>query len=140
MVMRETLGKFSAQMTIVIVDETSIPVTPTPTVTWHETLLSLCHLATSCSHPVQGKERSVPEFCYSLGLEVTAVNGDFSDSVDFPIVALLQKVVIRFAHAYSCRSTHAVCLFLYLTSTILTTLTTLLKCNIQTLMKLSRSK
>ena len=34
------------------VDETSMPVIPTPTVTWHETLFSLCHLATSSSHPV----------------------------------------------------------------------------------------
>ena len=39
----------------VTVDETSIPVTLTPTVTWHETLFSLCNVATSSSHPVQGQ-------------------------------------------------------------------------------------
>ena len=78
-------------------------------------------------------------FCYSLGFGTTAVSGDSRDKVDVLIVVPLQTSVIRFAHApftvlLSCSR---VCPVLYLPSPILTTLSTLHKCNIHILLKLS---
>ena len=49
---REKVPRVKSPLKLRAVDETSMPVIPTPTVTWHETVFSLCHLATSSSHPV----------------------------------------------------------------------------------------
>ena len=116
---------------MITVDGTSMRVTPTPTVTWPG------QLATSSSHPVQGQVFFLPckhfvEFCYSLGFGTTAVSGDSWDSVDFLVVAPLQTIVIRFAHApftvlLSCSR---VCPVLHLSSPIQTTVSTLHECNI----------
>ena len=46
------------------VDETSMSVTTTTTVTWHETLFASCCIAASSSHRFKDKsERSVLPFC-----------------------------------------------------------------------------
>ena len=111
------------------------------------------HPATLPRHPAtrfkDKSERSVlhlpcthfVELCYSLGFGTTTVSGESWDNVDFLVVAPLQPVVIQFAHALFTvlQSCSRVCPVLYLSSPILTTLSTLHKCNTHILVKLSRS-
>ena len=116
------------------VDDTSIPVTPTPTVTWHETLFSLCHLATSSSHPVQGQVWDQCFFClvHILWSFVTR-----SALVPLKTVVIPETVLTFLLLRPTVLSTRVPCSVSV--KQIWTTLSTLHKCNIHILVKLSRS-
>ena len=138
---REKVPRVMSPLKLRAVDETSMPVIPTPTVTWHETFLP--HSATLPRRPaIRSKyksERSVLlarlwYLCRSVAIPETVLTSLFLRHC---------KQVSSGLHtppSQSLQSCSRVCPVLHLPSPIQTTLSTLHECNIHILVRLSRSQ